>query len=145
MVNDGSEPVSENNLFPAARHVREIVRTLDKAQPAAIYLFGSAARGRIHALSDIDLAFLPSHPTDPVEVFELSNQLADTLQRDVDLVDLSRASTVMAKEVFRSGTILAENDPMRRREFEMRTLADYARLAEHRLPVLVKVRPHRND
>jgi predicted nucleotidyltransferase len=107
--------------------------------PSAVYLFGSMAGASPREDSDIDLAFLPKATVDPLEVFECANRLAIHLGRDVDLVDLRRASTVMRKEVLRTGMLLQDTDPARRMEFEMLTLSDYARLNEERRPVLDKL------
>jgi predicted nucleotidyltransferase len=119
--------------------LRAELSLLDDFHPIAIYLFGSLSRGTGHRDSDIDLAFLPDCPCDPVEVFDKANQLAEKLGRHVDLVDLRRASTVMRKEVLRSGILLQESDRNRRQEFEMMAFSDYARLNEERQPVLRKL------
>jgi predicted nucleotidyltransferase len=113
-----------------------ILAELSVFHPSAVYLFGSAATGRGHPGSDIDLAILPDNPCDPVAVFETANRLAAKLGRDVDLVDLSRASTVMRKEVVGTGVLVHESKPQRRMQFEMLALSDYARLNEERAPVL---------
>ena len=117
----------------------EVVMQLEVFHPAVIYLFGSAALGNVHPQSDIDLAFLPVRACDPVEVFDMANRLAEVLGRHVDLIDLRRASTVMAKEVIRTGRVVAQADPPSRQEFEMLALANYARLNEERQPVLSKL------
>jgi len=124
---------------PSVAFFHKITSLLDRLRPAAIYLFGSAARGTSHPNSDIDIAFLPSFKCNPLEVFEMSNRLSEVLGKDVDLIDLRNASTVMAKEVLRSGKLIAENDPSHRMQFEMRTLADYARLSEERKPILLRL------
>lgn len=117
----------------------EVVTRLEVFHPAVIYLFGSAVRGNDHPQSDIDLAFLPVDACDPVEVFEMANRLAEVLGRHVDLIDLRRASTVMAKEVVTTGRVVAQADRRSRQEFEMLTLANYARLNEERQPILLKL------
>lgn len=116
--------------------LRPLLGELSVFRPLAVYLFGSAATGRSHPDSDIDLAILPEHPCDPVEIFEIANRLAQRTGRHVDLVDLKRASTVMCKEVVRTGLLLEQKDPAKRIEFEMLALSDYARLNEEREPVL---------
>lgn len=114
-----------------------IERELRAFQPGAVYLFGSCAEDRMRDDSDLDLAFLPqSGPCDPVEVFEAAQRLASQLNREVDLVDLSAASTVLRKEVVAGGILLHDDDSMARQEFEMYALSDYARLNEERAPVL---------
>jgi predicted nucleotidyltransferase len=100
--------------------------------PAVIYLFGSYGGPAEHPASDIDIAFLPTVAADPVACFYISNRLAEQLRRDIDLVNLSQASTVLAKEVFRTGTPIDIQNPHLHQEFEMRTLSDYARLNEER-------------
>lgn len=138
MSQDGSMNDAVNPPDLADQHdaLRAELPQLAGLRPSAVYLFGSASRGTMHRDSDIDLAFLPASPCDPVEVFETANRLAETLGRHVDLVDLRRASTVMQKEVLRTGILLEEAHPARRMEFEMLALSDYARLNEEREPVL---------
>ena len=113
-----------------------VSRSLAAFQPVAVYLFGSLATGSARADSDLDLAFLPSGPVDPLACFNAAQEIAELFGREVDLVDLTKASTVLAKEVLRTGWLLEETDRNARQEFEMRTLADYARLNEERQPVL---------
>lgn len=116
--------------------LQPLLGELSVFRPSAVYLFGSAATGHSHPDSDIDLAILPEHHCDPVEVFDVANRLAQGLGRHVDLVDLNRASTVMRKEVVRTGVLIDEKDPAKRIEFEMLALSDYARLNDEREPVL---------
>ena len=113
--------------------IREILSPL---RPAAVYLFGSAAAGRLRPGSDIDLAILPTRFISPMAVLDAGFQLADTFRRDVDLIDLERSNAVLRKEVLANGRLLYETDPVRRNEFEMYALSDYARLNEERAPVL---------
>ena len=54
----------------------------------------------------------------------------------MDLVDLSSASTVMAKEVITKGIPIMITDPYAQQTFEMHTLSDYARLNEERKEIL---------
>ena len=106
--------------------------------PMAVYVFGSYGTQLQHPGSDMDIALLSSQPLDPVRLFETANQLSNQLGCEVDLIDLSTASTIMAKEVIRTGERLIVNDLLATQTFEMRTLADYARLNEERKPVLAR-------
>lgn len=127
--------------MPLPAHLsRRITDILSATRSAAIYVFGSQGTPAARPDSDLDLAILPPRPLDPLERFRLSNALSEAAGRQVDLIDLTRASTVMAKEVIRTGTLIAESDPARRHEFEMRTLADYARLNEERRESLPSTR-----
>lgn len=124
----------------AAAHLGALAEALSRAlaafDPAVIYLFGSARRGLLRPDSDLDVAFLPAAPCDAWAVFLAAQDLAARLGCEVDLVDLQRASTVLRKEVLRTGRRLVTRRPRTADEFEMYTLSDYARLNEERAPVL---------
>ena len=109
---------------------------LEKFRPAVVYVFGSVAGDRARSDSDLDVAFLPATPCDPYEVFQAAQELAGRVGREVDLVDLSRASAVMKAQVLQTGQRLLVNDAGRMAEFEMYALSDYARANEERREVL---------
>jgi predicted nucleotidyltransferase len=73
-----------------------------------VALFGSAAKGVMRSDSDVDIAWLPIDRDLPL-ASELDFQSALTLAagRDVDLVRLDHASTLLRNEVARSGIQLA--------------------------------------
>jgi hypothetical protein len=71
-----------------------------------------------------------------MDCFRIAGQLAESFGRQVDLVNLAEASTVFAKEVLRTGIPIAIESPALQQQFEMLTLADYARLNEERQAVL---------
>jgi predicted nucleotidyltransferase len=71
-----------------------------------VILFGSAATGRTHQRSDIDLAFLFEGP---VDILSLTNQVTKLLQTDsVDVVDLRRASPLLRYSAVKNGRLLYE-------------------------------------
>lgn len=76
----------------------------------ALYLYGSAARGEDGPHSDVDLAVLLPGKADPVALWEAGNELALRLARDVDLVDLRAASTVMQYQIITTGERLWTRD-----------------------------------
>lgn len=110
----------------------------------AVYRFGSTARGEERDDSDVDLAVLAPKRLDPVARFDLQEQLAITLRRDVDLVDLRRASTVMAMQVVSRGKPIATGDAVERERFEDHVFGAYARLNEERREIAAADRPRRN-
>lgn len=63
--------------------------------PYFIILFGSTAVNRERKSSDIDLAFLGLESKSAYELFIIGQKIASLLDREVDLIDLSQASTVM--------------------------------------------------
>lgn len=85
---------------------------LQKAFPNAlgIYAFDSRVQGTANAQSDLDLAVLVAGYTDPLQLFEMANQLADKLGYEVDLLDLRAASTVMQYQVITTGRRLWAKD-----------------------------------
>ncbi len=65
----------------------------------SIYLFGSQAKGEADDSSDIDLAVYHSGSLDPVTLWEVSSEMANQLNRDIDLVDFNQASTVFQHQI----------------------------------------------
>lgn len=102
----------------------------------AIYLFGSLAANGGHEWSDADLAILSERPLDPVRLYDAAEDVAAECRRDVDLVDLKRASTVFAVQIISKGRRLVTNDMSATSRFEAETLADYADLCDHRKPAV---------
>lgn len=115
-------------------HIRKSVPSL-----IALYRFGSQAKGTARPDSDIDLAVLARDPIPNIRRFDLAQELATQLHRDVDLVDLRTASTVMRTQVLSTGTCLDAPDEPARREFEMYAYSDYARLNEERREILKRI------
>ncbi len=125
-----------HRLTPAQRG--EIIGALEPFAPIAIYVFGSHGTTSQHPASDIDIAFLPALPADPVRIFRIANQLSGVIGTEVDLVDLNHASTVFRKEVIRTGQAFHISDPVLLGRFEMYALSDYARLNEERHEIIAK-------
>jgi len=72
-----------------------------------VLLFGSAASGRTHKRSDIDLAFLYDKP---VDILLLTNRIISILRSDtIDVVDLRRASPLLKFAIARDSALLYEN------------------------------------
>lgn len=68
-----------------------------------IYLFGSIQTPYANSQSDIDVAFLAKTLIKPVMRWQLAQDLAFHFRRDVDLIDLKEASTVLRFEVVAHG------------------------------------------
>lgn len=117
------------------------VREIRSALPAvvAIYRFGSSVDGSSRPDSDIDLAVLVADRLDPHARFELQERLAVVLRRQVDLVDLRSATTVMASQIVTTGVLLHDGNPLARGSFEDYVYGAYARLNEERRAILERV------
>jgi predicted nucleotidyltransferase len=105
----------------------------------AVYRFGSTVDGTVRPDSDIDLAVLPATPLDPVKRFDVQEQLAAAVHRSIDVIDLGRASTVMASRIVTTGTLIFDGDPLARGRFEDFVYSSYARLNEERRGILERI------
>jgi predicted nucleotidyltransferase len=91
---------------------------------AAVYLFGSAARGTARIDSDVDVAVLLHNP--PPRTLDgprlsIEGELERTLGAPVDLVVLNDAPVDLCIRVLRDGRLLVDRDPSARIAFEVRT------------------------
>jgi len=103
------------------------------------YLFGSAAHDQVHSESDVDIAILAERPQNPATLWDLAQTLTQMVGRDVDLIDLRRASAVLRMQVIGNGRRLFCNDPALCETFEDFVYSDYARLNEERAGILQDV------
>jgi predicted nucleotidyltransferase len=121
----------------AADQIELVVGLLrEKLAPELIYYFGSAVRGELRPDSDLDFAFLAERLTDGYQVFMVAQHLAGIMRREVDLIDLRKASTVMKAQIVACGKNIYASDTNRRINFEIVTLKEYALLNEERQVVL---------
>ncbi len=88
----------------AIAELRRIVLAALGEHDAAVWLFGSCARGEPRKHSDIDIAILPRDQL-PIGFFsELQADLEEsTIPYEVDLVDLRRADPALIAEISREG------------------------------------------
>lgn len=101
--------IMKKTRIPSIREIREKLSPLfdDKTLQVAL-LFGSAASGKRHAKSDIDVAFLFDRP---VDVVALANDVIRLLSTDnIDVVDLRRASPLLKFAVAEKGLLLYERE-----------------------------------
>ena len=75
----------------------------------AIYFFGSHANGTANSDSDLDLAVLVAGYAEPLQLWDISNNLAEIAGCDVDLLDMRAASTVMQYQILQTGRCLWAN------------------------------------
>ena len=121
----------QNDLGPAVDLIRTRVPEL-----VAVYLFGSVARGDQRAESDIDLAFLSPRPLPAKVCWDLQQDIAVLLHRDVDLIDLRASSTVLRVQVLETSQLLLDLNTYERAQFEATALGAYARLNVERRYIL---------
>lgn len=106
----------------------------------AIYRYGSAGTTHERRQSDVDLAVLPSRPLTAEERLSLVADLAEVLGRDVDLVDLLKAPTVLRARIIADGDRLWCGDERRCAVFEDYAFSSYVRFNEERRELLADIR-----
>ncbi|WP_026691024.1 type VII toxin-antitoxin system MntA family adenylyltransferase antitoxin [Alteribacter aurantiacus] len=112
----------------------------NSVSPYVIYVFGSTVNGETHNKSDLDLAFLSDNKVcSPYDLFMIAQTLADKVNREVDLVDLKKASTVFRAQVIHTGTAIYCSDEYKRQRFEMVAFNMYAKLNEERASILNRI------
>ncbi|WP_220721503.1 type VII toxin-antitoxin system MntA family adenylyltransferase antitoxin [Agarivorans litoreus] len=72
---------------------------------------------------------------DPIQRFDLQEELAIKLGKDVDLIDLLSASTVLQHQIIYKGQLLWGEKPEKTR-FEMQVMAMYQKLNQERADIL---------
>jgi predicted nucleotidyltransferase len=88
----------------AIEELRQMVLTALGEHDAAVWLFGSCARGGVRQHSDIDIAILPRDSLPIGFLGELDAEIEEsTIPYDVDLVDLRHADPALVAEVRREG------------------------------------------
>lgn len=88
----------------AIAELRRIVLDALGDRAAAVYLFGSHARGDVRHASDIDIAILPRTDLPRGFFAELVDTIEEsTIPYDVDLVDLREVTPAFRAEVLRTG------------------------------------------
>ncbi len=105
------------------------------------YLFGSAARGDIGPLSDIDIAvFLSPGPGESYQEMKLSlhADLCRALKtNEVDVLVLNGATNIIIlDEIVRQGRVVCDMNPELREEFELNILHGAIDFREQRFAVM---------
>ena len=113
---------------------------INKLNPYLITIFGSAATQRMRPDSDIDVAYLSCENVETYDLFMLAQDLAGIVGRDVHLVDLRQVPTVLQAQIVSRGKVILDREPLKRQEFFMLVLKQYARLNEERAPVFKRIK-----
>lgn len=95
--------------------IRKQLEAFTASHPEIVcaYLFGSATENRFSKSSDIDLAIATNQPLHPEEKMRLRTELEETLERDVDLIDLQQASGTILRQALHGICILCRDTTVR--------------------------------
>ena len=129
---------------PLARPAPElagVVEALRRQVPGllAVWVFGTWGTVHERPDSDLDVAVLAEHPLTAEDIRAALAALSDATDRDIDLVDLTRADAVLRAQVVAYGRRLFCAEPGRCTAFEDFVYSDYARLNEERRAILQDV------
>ena len=108
---------------------------LKELEAEVIVLFGSVVSGCFREDSDVDIAFLSSKDVSEYDLYILAQALAQEIGREVDLVDLKKASTVLKAQIIGKGKCIYVKDKSKFAEFRIRALKEYSLLNEERAPI----------
>ena len=101
----------------------------------ALYIFGSNVDGTATAKSDIDIAYLSDARLSAVEKWNLSNKIAYILKKDIDLVDIFTANTILAYQIVSKG-LRVYGSGYDVDNFETKVYSFYLRFSEERKSIL---------
>jgi len=120
----------EKVLFQALTPSPYVIQKLKEfckahTEVAVLYLFGSAATGRMHQTSDIDIAIMVGAGLSEYDRIEMETTLSNLLARDVDLVVFARASPLLQHQILKYGHLVHENDTQERVRQEVFSRTEY--------------------
>ncbi|MGB3684138.1 MAG: nucleotidyltransferase domain-containing protein [Rubrobacteraceae bacterium] len=119
---------------PLAEAIDELKRKIPEL--VAIYRFGSFGTDHERPDSDLDLAVYAGSSLSVVRLWDVAQELATLVGRNVDIVDLATASTVMRSQVIHGGERVYCADELDCETFENYVYSSYARLNEERREIL---------
>lgn len=89
-------------------------------------LFGSMAKGTDRPESDVDIGIFPEDPGLSLhDELSLQTELSRSCGRDVDLVRLDRAPTLVKWQIVRHGRVLLDSVPFAAQRFIADSVAEY--------------------
>jgi predicted nucleotidyltransferase len=106
---------------------------------AAVYLFGSVAKGTSRADSDVDVGIIYAAPiaqTLMAQPFAEEAELAERFARPVQVIIMNQAPPDLVHRILRDGVLVLDLDRSRRIAFEVRSRNEYFDL----LPILREYR-----
>jgi len=118
----------------------EILKNHFNADLLAVYIFGSSITERETPTSDIDIAIMCQSKIPKLTLWDLTQEIAIARKKDVDLLDLKSASTVMQMQVVTHGRRVFCADEWVSETFEDFVFSSYVLLNEARQGILEDIK-----
>ncbi|MGB9774590.1 MAG: type VII toxin-antitoxin system MntA family adenylyltransferase antitoxin [Bacteroidota bacterium] len=133
--------MNSNTQHPSDIMARLVHALEQDTRIASAYLFGSFGSKHFSAESDVDIGLLFHQDKIPnaCAVFELKNEISESIGAEVDLVVLNTSSPIICMQVLRKGKIIFERDRKTRIQFFVRTINSYSDLKMVRAPIEKKI------
>ena len=128
-----------------AEEKERLMATLNRFFPdlQAVYLFGSSGTAHETLSSDVDIAILlpPAQAASlkARNLFDARVAIEQQLRKDVDLINLREANTVLRNEVVKDVRRIHCTDAYAADLFEMLTMSCYQKLNEERKDILAEI------
>ena len=97
-----------------------------------VFLFGSAASGKMTEESDIDIGILFENEPDIFEINELKSELNGILKREIDIAVLNSAAPVLKMQVLKKGIPVFTKEKKYYNQFFVDTINQYDDLKQTR-------------
>ena len=89
------------------------------------YIFGSYAKGKMRANSDIDIAVYLDQEIDTETYLEIKMLLSDICEREVDLIILNDAPPLLKYQVYKNNILLFTRNKSIETHYKVKTLFEY--------------------
>ena len=90
------------------------------------YIFGSYVQGKMRADSDIDIAIYLENKMDIETYLEIKMHLSDACKREVDLIVLNDAISLLKYQIYKNNILLFTRDKTIETRYKVKTLFEYS-------------------
>lgn len=105
---------------------REVRKTARAFKLQELYLFGSQIKGKKHAGSDLDAAYLSKQRLSLKEELLLIQKLSEVFpQQKIDLLDFTQAPLILQFRIIRDGRVIFSQDPLQTLRRKVRIMSRY--------------------
>lgn len=118
--------------------IKDII--LNKIECEAIVLFGSYARGANNSESDIDIAIKVTKEIDKKVLYQISIELEDKLNKDIDLINLDEIGDTFRYEILVSGKTLYCKDELKFELYKLDMYREFLELNESRQTIINNIK-----